>query len=326
MSSASPSHVLVSHQYATDGHLPSCGEIIVVCLSEDLFGPGSEIQSSRNLPSRATRHNYHHAVVLCIGLSLDLVSFTVLPISAYSFADPVSGLSSTSWLLRQADDFQQLHIPVPYEEDPTLTQPHPPFPIPVRFGDPLEIGGWKSRRPSWVHAVPQVTRLKRTTTARILFCLGADVTLTCPAQFKCFEPPVKLSKDELGRLEEYCRHTVISSSSLPSVRPGAAGGPNGSPAGDGTVPGSRSPPYWPGWNKNHDGVGLPAGTGLALQALYANDAVKRAFADFDRPSVTLDLDSDDDDDDDDDNWEDNMDPITFARYHCGFQSAPCEDC
>jgi hypothetical protein len=56
---------------------------------------------------------------------------------------------------------------------------------------------------------------------------------------------------------------------------------------------------------------------LALQALYANDAVKHAFADFDQPSMTLDSgsDDDDDDDDDDDNWEDNMDPITFARYY-----------
>jgi hypothetical protein len=68
MSSASPSHVLVSHKYATDGYLSSVGEIIVVRLSRDLFRPGSIIESSRNLPSRATRYNYHHAVVL--GLSL----------------------------------------------------------------------------------------------------------------------------------------------------------------------------------------------------------------------------------------------------------------
>jgi hypothetical protein len=58
-----------------------------------------------------------------------------------------------------------------------------------------------------------------------------------------------------------------------------------------------------------------AGTSLALQALYANDAVKRAFADFDQPSMTLESFSDDAYDDDDDDWEDNMDPITFARYY-----------
>jgi hypothetical protein len=167
MSSASPSHILVSHKYATDGYLPSVGEIIVVRLSQDLFGPGSEIESSRNLPSRATRHNYHHAVVLGVSLKVSLVLFTVLPMPAYSLTDPVSGLSSTSWLLNQADDFQQQHIPVPYEEDPTLTQSHPPFPTPARSGDPLQIGGWKNSRPSWVQAVPQVTNLKYTTTVHI---------------------------------------------------------------------------------------------------------------------------------------------------------------
>jgi hypothetical protein len=67
-------------------------------------------------------------------------------------------------------------------------------------------------------------------------------------------------------------------------------------------------PRRPGGNNNHDGAGLPS---LALQALYANNAVKHAFADFGQPSMTLDLGSDDDDD----NWEENMDPITFARYY-----------
>jgi hypothetical protein len=95
----------------------------------------------------------------------------------------------------------------------------------------------------------------------------------------------------------------------------AAGEPDVSPTGDDTVPGSSLSPRRPGGNNNHDGMGFSASTSLALQALYANDAVKRAFADFDQPSMTLDLGSDDDDDDDDDNWEDNMDPITFARYY-----------
>ena len=96
---------------------------------------------------------------------------------------------------------------------------------------------------------------------------------------------------------------------------GAAGEPGVSPTEDDTVPASSLSP--PGGNNNHGGAGLSAGTSLALQALYANNAVKRAFADFDQPSMTLDSgsDDDDDDDDDDDNWEDNMDPITFARYY-----------
>jgi hypothetical protein len=76
------------------------------------------------------------------------------------------------------------------------------------------------------------------------------------------------------------------------------------------------PPHQPGGNNNHDGTGPSAGTSLAFQALYANDAVKHAFVDFDQTSVTLDSGSDDEDhDDDDDNWEDNMDPITFVRYY-----------
>jgi hypothetical protein len=54
---------------------------------------------------------------------------------------------------------------------------------------------------------------------------------------------------------------------------------------------------------------------LALQALHANDAVKHAFADLDQSSITLDSYSDDDGDDEGEVWEDNMDPITFARYY-----------
>ena len=146
------------------------------------------------------------------------------------------------------------------------------------------------------------------------------MTLTYPAQFKSYEPPVKLNNDERRRLEEYSGYTpspvIFTSSTMPSVHPGsgggAAGGPDGSPTADDTISGSRSPPR-PVGDNNHDGSRLPAGTSLALHALYANEAVKHAF--MNQPSLTLDLGSDDDDDDDDDNWEDNMDPITFARYY-----------
>ena len=174
MSSASPapSRTLVNHKYGTDGHLPSEGEIIVVRLAQDLFGPGSILPNSRTLPSRVTRHNYHHAVVLGVNVSVfpvPVIHFTVFPMPAYSFTDPVSSLSSTNWLLTQPDDVQQLHIPVPYEESETSL--HPPFPTPSQFGDPLEIGGWKNSGPSWVQAVPQVTNLKYTTTARFALCL-----------------------------------------------------------------------------------------------------------------------------------------------------------
>ena len=103
--------------------------------------PGSQIESSRNLPSRATRHNYRHAVVSGLSLKASIILLTVFPMRAYSFIDPVLDLSSTSWLLNQPGDYQQRHIPVPYEEDHILTQSHPPFPTPARFSDPLQIGG-----------------------------------------------------------------------------------------------------------------------------------------------------------------------------------------
>jgi hypothetical protein len=56
-----------------------------------------------------------------------------------------------------------------------------------------------------------------------------------------------------------------------------------------------------------------------LQALYASNAVRQALA---RLSIrhkayanVLALDDDEDDDDDDSEWDDNMDPVTFARYY-----------
>ena len=120
-----------------------------------------DLGTHHDLPSHATRYNYHHAVVIRIVMARDgHVSFTILPMPAYSSADPGSGLSSTSWLLAQPDDFQRLHIPVPFEEDHT----HTLFPTPAGFGTPLQISGWKSTRPSWVQAVPQAIELEKNVT------------------------------------------------------------------------------------------------------------------------------------------------------------------
>jgi hypothetical protein len=69
--------------------------------------------------------------------------------------DPISGLSSTSWLLSQPADFRKLHIPMPYEQIPSLMQQHPVFPTPAQFGEPLEVGGWKNSKPSWVQVMPR---------------------------------------------------------------------------------------------------------------------------------------------------------------------------
>jgi len=84
----------------------------------------------------------------------------------------------------------------------------------------------------------------------------------------------------------------------------AFGGPDTLPSGnDGTVPGGGEYPHQPGERDNHPGTGSPAGGSLAFQALYANNAVKQAFANLDQPSMALDSGSDDDDEDDD--WEDS---------------------
>lgn len=169
--SSSSSHVLVGHTYATDNHLPSEGEIIVVRLSQDLSGPGSTLGSARDLPSRSTRRNYHHAVVIDLSLNVfeSTITLTVFPMPAYSATDPTSGLSSTSWLLDQPVDFQKLHIPVPHEQIPPLTPPHPPFPTPAQFGDPIKAGGWKNHKPSWIQAVPMLAKLKYVTKVCIEF-------------------------------------------------------------------------------------------------------------------------------------------------------------
>jgi len=101
----------------------------------------------------------------CLDFTLTIL-MTILPMPAYSSTDPASGLSSTCWPLAQPEDFQRLHIPVPYDEDPTCPHPHPPFPVPAGFGGPLELGRWKNSKPSWIQAVPQVIEMSQTTTVR----------------------------------------------------------------------------------------------------------------------------------------------------------------
>lgn len=59
MSVASPSHILVGHKYGVDEHVPDLGEIIVVRLSEDLFGPGSIIGESCGKVPESVRDELH---------------------------------------------------------------------------------------------------------------------------------------------------------------------------------------------------------------------------------------------------------------------------
>ena len=108
-----PSRVLVGHKYGEDGFLPSVGEVIFVRLSQELRGPGSDSE----IRTAATAGNDQLALVLGASYTPSHVVFNVLPIPSYSSTDPVTHLSSTSWLINEADHFQQLHIPVPYEED-----------------------------------------------------------------------------------------------------------------------------------------------------------------------------------------------------------------
>ena len=159
---------LVKHKFAEDRYIPYNGEIILVRLSEDLAGPGSTLPSVADLPSHATRRNFHHAILLSSSIPISGLEFIVFPAPAYSAADPISHLTSTDWLLSQPAAFQQTHIPLPFEERTPPEQAQPLFPNPVAFGEPLKFGGWKDRKPSWVQVVPQVVTLKTTTLVRIL--------------------------------------------------------------------------------------------------------------------------------------------------------------
>jgi hypothetical protein len=140
--------------------------------------------------------------------------------------------------------------------------------------------------------------------------------LTWWAQFKRFQPPLTLSEDEVRCLKEYVISTPVFSS-IGTMSPfpsgagdGTAGGPEVSPRGGEADLGSGLLSGRPGGSNHHRGAGLPDSISLALQALYANDAVKCAFADFDRRLIAVDSYSDDDE-----IWEDNMEPMTFVRYY-----------
>jgi hypothetical protein len=162
-----PLSEIVKHRFAGDYYIPRIGEIIAVRLSEALSGPGSTFPSHTDLPSRVTRHNYHHAILLSSSTLISRLEFIVFPVPAYSATDPISHLTSTDWLLSQPAAVQLVHIPLPFEQTTPPEQVQPLFPTPVAFGEPLKVGGWKGVRPSWVQVVPQVVKLKTTTLVRI---------------------------------------------------------------------------------------------------------------------------------------------------------------
>ena len=84
-------------------------------------------------------------------------------------------------------------------------------------------------------------------------------------------------------------------------------------SGKGTVPGSGSSRH-PTRDSGYGGAAFGAGGSSALQALYATDVVKQAFASLSYHNALV-LDPDGDDFDCDDDWEVRMDPVTFARYY-----------
>ena len=49
---------------ATLSNIPHKSEVIIVRLSEDLVGSGSALTPLSELPSRATRRNYHYAILV----------------------------------------------------------------------------------------------------------------------------------------------------------------------------------------------------------------------------------------------------------------------
>jgi len=148
------------------------------------------------------------------------------------------------------------------------------------------------------------------------------------SQFKTFNPPVRLSESELLRLLEYSRNILPPSRSRDIIVSISPPPPDDDDAMSGTFDSSYSAPATshratqePGQSDNNSGGGdsAAAGESIAMEALHANDLAREAafthLFDRDEPCHIF-LDSDDGSDDDED-WEDNMDPLTFARYYAG---------
>ncbi|KAN0113614.1 hypothetical protein V8E52_007540 [Russula decolorans] len=93
-----------------------------------------------------------------------------------------------------------------------------PFLTPAQFGDPIEVGGWKDCRPSWIIAVPMLT----------------DLTFMI------------LSRDEFRRLEAYSRLSVLPNSGTVPLFPPGGGSvvpeiPDASSLGKDNASGPRPP-------------------------------------------------------------------------------------
>ena len=128
---------------------------------------------------------------------------------------------------------------------------------------------------------------------------------------------MKLSEDELRRLEVYGGYPIPPVDSGTMSPGGGSATPRVPDASRKDIASDIGSPQHPRQGSGYYGGAAFGAGSAAVQALYATDAVKKAFAEFLFQKKALILDSDDDDDDDSDNpnWEDRMDPVTFARYY-----------
>lgn len=162
-----PPPVMISVTIATGASVPVFGEALRLRLPLPLGGPGSLLNPTA--PTGATRYNYHTAFVQSISRTPTAIVLGVLPAPSFSHPDD-QGLSSATWLLRQTPSFQDRHLPLPYAELET-NQPHPATPTPAAFGEPLDVGGWRDRRPSWIDIDGMKVELRRTTRVWVRFRL-----------------------------------------------------------------------------------------------------------------------------------------------------------
>lgn len=155
--STTMTHALKRQKYADDRSPPGLYELIKARLPNPLNGPTSitiatsSVGSTQGLPGPAgyhTQYRYHSAIVK--GFAVDseskLLVIDVWPVPAYSNATAEGYVSSTNWVMAQP--IRDHHIPMPCLGDSVA-------PTPEAFGEPLNLGGYKDWRPSWVLLQPQ---------------------------------------------------------------------------------------------------------------------------------------------------------------------------
>ena len=132
---------LVNQRFDDDRYIPYNGEIIVVQLLKTLLVP--------------CLHSLLSAICRLVSLAA-IITTQLYCHPKYSQLRPY--LTSTGWLLDKPADLER----TPPEHAQLI------FPTLLHFGEPLKVGGWKSRKLSLVQVVPEVVILITTTLVRIL--------------------------------------------------------------------------------------------------------------------------------------------------------------